>query len=142
MITYKIIKNRFFPSKEKYEATTIWPCIFTQLDFLPTKTVNHELSHCAQQREMLLVGILLALILCVFGCGWWSLFALPLFFYWYGIEWGIRYGLYRNGWEAYRNIAFEQEAYLNQGNETYTDERNDFAWVMYLGKKSYKKQNK
>lgn len=35
---------------------------------------------------------------------------------------------------AYRNIGFEREAYMNQGNMGYLQGRGRYAWVKYLKK--------
>ena len=80
---------------------------------------NHELIHTEQQLEMLI---------------------LP-FFLWYGVEWLIRLILYRNFYEAYRNISFEQEAYLNQNQMWYPEERSHFTWIKYLTRKTFRKSN-
>lgn len=111
----KVIINKILPFKG-YSAMTIWPFIFSRTE--PTGIVlNHEATHCEQQLELLI---------------------LP-FFLWYVVEWLIRLLLYRNFYEAYRNISFEQEAYLNQHNTWYVTERSHFAWVKYLTRKTFRK---
>ena len=52
-----------------------------------------------------------------------------LFYIWYIIEWIIR--LFMKG-NAYRNISFEREAYGNEHNMNYLNERNKFNWLKYL----------
>lgn len=42
--------------------------------------------------------------------------------------------MYRNAHTAYRNIGFEREAYMNQGNMGYLQGRGHYAWVKYLKK--------
>ena len=111
----RVIKNKIIPLKG-FAAITIWPFIFTKID-MRTTDINHETIHCEQQLEMLI---------------------LP-FFLWYVVEWLIRLLLYRNFYEAYRNISFEQEAYLNQHNTWYVTERSHFAWVKYLTRKTFRK---
>lgn len=108
-----IIKNNIIPPKRFY-AITIWPFIFTK-KVLSDMGKTHEIIHCEQQEEMLI---------------------LP-FFLWYGIEWLIRLILYRNFDEAYRNISFEQEAYLNECDYNYVPDRKFFAWLKFLTKKSF-----
>ena len=66
------------------------------------------------------------------GCGWWSLMTLPIFFYWYGIEYLVRWIHYKNQNNAYRNIAFEREAYQNDNNILYLKTRKYFSWIKYL----------
>lgn len=111
----RIVKNNIIPPKG-FCAITIWPWIFCRRT-LKDIDVNHELTHCEQQEEMLI---------------------LP-FFLWYGVEWLIRLILYRNFYEAYRNISFEQEAYLNQHQAWYASERSHFAWIKYLTRKTFRK---
>lgn len=133
----KIIKNNIIPLK-KFVALTMWPWIFIRR-VLYDMEMNHELIHCDQQLEMLIIGAVLFVLLLTLGCEWWSLLGIPVFFWWYLIEWLIRLAIYRNLYEAYRNIAFEQEAYLNQHSAWYTDERRHFSWVKYLNRKTFRK---
>lgn len=74
--------------------------------------INHESIHTAQMKEMLYV----------------------FFYLWYVIEWLVRLVQYRNARTAYRNIGFEREAYMNQGNMGYLQGRGRYAWVKYLKK--------
>jgi hypothetical protein len=111
----KVIMNNIIPPKS-FLACTIWPFIFCRRK-LHDMDLNHEIIHAEQQEEMLI---------------------LP-FFIWYGIEWLIRLIIYRNTFEAYRNISFEQEAYLNQHQAWYTSERCHFAWIKYLTRKTFRK---
>ncbi len=98
---------------------------------------NHEHIHGAQQREMLMAGSVAAVILLIIGCGWWSLLPVPAFFWWYLIEYVVRLAKYRDQKEAYRNISFEQEAFINEGNFLYLVGRNGFWWAKYLFRKTY-----
>ena len=57
---------------------------------------------------------------------------------WYGIEWFVRWVAY--GFDvhlAYKNISFEQEAYLNENDLSYPYERKLYYFVRYLFKESY-----
>ena len=79
-------------------------------------TKRHKNIHDMQQIEMLWV----------------------LFFVWYGVEWFVRWVAYGfDGHLSYRNISFEQEAYLNENDMSYPYERKLYSWVRYLFKKSY-----
>ena len=136
----KIVYNYIIPFKG-YLAMRVFPFIFVRKDArnLTVKDINHEKIHLRQQVEMYIVGVILTLILFVCGLSWWSLFALPIFFIWYGVEWFLRwcaYGFNQN--EAYHNISFEQEAYGNESNLDYLRTRKHFSWCKYLFKKSYK----
>ena len=71
------------------------------------RDLNHEAIHTAQMKEMLYV----------------------FFYLWYLVEWLIR--LLGKG-DAYRNISFEKEAYDNEGDLAYLENRPMFAWWWYL----------
>ena len=135
----KIVYNYIIPFKG-YLAMCVFPFIFVRKDArnLTVKDINHEKIHLRQQVEMYIVGVILTLILFVCGLSWWSLFALLIFFIWYGVEWFLRwcaYGFNQN--EAYHNISFEQEAYGNESNLDYLRTRKRFSWCYYLLKKTY-----
>ena len=68
----------------------------------------------------------------------------PFFFMWYiiyyinfGINW-ITNGF--NAFKAYRDVAYEIEAYENQGKEieVYASTRKPFGWISYLFSKEHK----
>lgn len=110
----KLVYNYIIPFKG-YLAMCVFPFIFVRKDARALKTtdINHEMIHGKQQIEMLWV----------------------LFFVWYGIEWFVRWVAYGfDGHLAYRNISFEREAYSNQSNITYLDERKPYAFLKYLTK--------
>ncbi len=107
----KIVQNRFSDLilARGFAALTVWPFIFVRTDTVPTRQLlTHEEIHARQQLEML-----------------W----LP-FFVWYGAEWLVRLCVDRR--TAYRNIAFEQEAYRNDWNEDYLTERKPYSWMRLL----------
>ncbi|MGV8136498.1 MAG: hypothetical protein AB2L20_14915 [Mangrovibacterium sp.] len=72
------------------------------------KTIRHEKIHWKQQIEMLIFP----------------------FYVWYLVEWLIR--LITNKGNAYRAISFEQEAYRNESNLNYLNNRKHFAFLRYL----------
>ena len=72
------------------------------------KTIRHEKIHWKQQMELLIVP----------------------FYLWYVIEWLIR--MITDKGNAYRAISFEQEAYQNESNLNYLDNRKHFAFLKYL----------
>ncbi|MDO4210884.1 MAG: CPBP family intramembrane metalloprotease [Bacteroidales bacterium] len=111
----KIIYNRFIPFRP-FWATNLCGFVFVRKDVgrLTEEASNHEYIHSLQQREMGYV----------------------LFFLWYNIEWLMRLVFYRNSMKAYRNIAFEREAYANERNLNYAKQRRHFAWCKYYRTKS------
>ena len=129
----KVIFNDTIPFSG-FIAMTVWPFIFVRNKAASRYNVvanNHEHIHAEQQKEMLLVGIVLAAIGYVF-VGLWALLFVPLFFWWYGIEYLYRLCQYRNTKKAYRNISTEREAYANEKDLTYLTNRRRFAWIKYL----------
>lgn len=116
-----LVKNYFIPIPG-FRCLTIWPFIFmrkmsgvrgefSELDRL------HEGVHGEQQKELLVV----------------------LFFVIYLLDWLIRLIIYRDALEAYRNISFEQEAFLYQRDPDYLSRRKRYAWVKYITRKTYKR---
>lgn len=106
----KVIRNNIIPLRG-YKAVNIMGVLFVRKDAMLRDTdYNHEAIHTAQIKELLYVG----------------------FYLWYAVEWAVR--LLRNGFkahEAYRSIAFEREAYENQGDTAYLSSRKRFAFISY-----------
>lgn len=138
------IVNRLIPLKA-YTALTQWPLLFIRKENegLFDKTAErHENIHAWQQIEVMLVCFtLLALMAWVGWLSWWWLFTSPLGFdLFYGIEYLVRLLLYRDKMEAYRNVSFEQEAYLRHHDPDYLSYRKCFAWMPFLKKKTWRKR--
>lgn len=106
----KIVKNKVLPPSG-YSAITLWPFVFTH-DDMDEETINHELIHGEQEKEMLFIPFLL----------------------WYGIEYIVRRFQYGRHNKAYRNISFERESYANENNLEYLKNRKHFSWLKYLKK--------
>lgn len=68
--------------------------------------INHEAIHTAQMKEMLYI----------------------FFYIWYILEWFIKLFKYRDGHEAYKNISLEIEAYSNESNLLYLNNRKHYNW--------------
>lgn len=100
----KIIYNNILPFKG-FKCVNLFGILFARKGANITQiTVNHESIHSQQMKELLY---------------------LP-FYIWYIIEWLIRLFLKGN---AYRNISFEREAYLNERNADYLSKRKHFAFL-------------
>ena len=76
---------------------------------MPERTKRHETIHYQQQLEML------------------------MFFQWimYGVFWLWGFVKYRDGKKAYYQCPFEQEAYANDTDVNYLENRKRFAWLQY-----------
>ena len=107
----KVIYNKRLPIKG-YTAINLFGIIFARKEFKPIseRTLNHELIHTAQMKELLYI----------------------FFYLWYGIEWLVRLIQYRDSKEAYLNISFEREAYKNQYDLSYLKYRKKYEFRKYL----------
>lgn len=129
------IVNNVIPFKG-FIAITIFPFIFVRKDVeekFDAVAENHETIHCEQQTEMTIVGAILSVILFFITSIWWSYLLVPIYFWWYIIEWLLR-SIFGTG-NAYRNISFEREAYANENDLEYNNQRNLFAWLLYMKRK-------
>ncbi len=137
------VYNDFIPF-DGYMAMTFWPFLFIRNSCRKSfddVDENHEEIHGRQQLEMLPVGLLIAAGMYLLGCGWWSLLGIPVYFWWYLTEYLVRTVAYQDAKEAYRNIAFEQEAYLNEPDFHFLSKRKCFGWVRYLFRKTYRRKS-
>lgn len=104
----KIIYNNIIPFKG-YKAINLFGILFVRKGCSMSKEdFNHEAIHTAQIKELLYI----------------------FFYVWYLIEYVIK--LFTHGKYAYRNISFEREAYANEDNLEYLDNRKHYSWTKYL----------
>ena len=82
-------------------------------DCVNDTVINHEKIHTAQMREMLFV----------------------FFYVWYVLEWFVKFFVYGDFHKAYSNLSFEREAYANEKDARYLDERGSYIWFKYILKK-------
>lgn len=100
-----IIENKLIPFKG-FSAMNLFGIIFTRdINLISDKTLNHESIHTQQMLETLIIG----------------------FYVWYVLEWFIKLFVY--GKDAYYNISFEREAYLNDFNSNYLKTRKRYNWI-------------
>lgn len=93
-------------------ALSFGPFIFCR-GVLSTRLRIHETIHWRQQLELLFVAQ-------------WALYLLM---------WLVMLIKYKgNGRAAYRNIAFESEAFENDVDPFYLETRKPYSWIKYLGK--------
>jgi hypothetical protein len=106
IVTYlPLLKNT------KIAGITLFPFIFIRdkKDLTNKRLINHERIHIRQQAELLI---------------------LP-FYIIYLINY-IRLRFIYNHNDAYRNIIFEREAYVNERNLDYLNTRKWFAFIRYF----------
>ena len=87
---------------------TLFPFIFLK-DEGDDRLINHESIHIAQYRELFVIGFYLV-------------------YMWDFIAGFIKF---KSGREAYYSIRFEKEAYANDHNLKYLENREKFAWRKY-----------
>lgn len=99
----KIIYNKFIPFKG-FLAINLFGVLFVRgtAGDINERVLNHERIHTAQMKEL-----------------WY----IP-FYMIYVLEWIVR--LFHRG-NAYRNISFEREAYENERNLDYLNDRPKYA---------------
>jgi len=113
----KIIRSSFLPFRG-FSAINLLGVLFVHHGvYLSNEMMNHERIHTAQQREMLYVFFYLA----------------------YFLEWLVRLPMRGN---AYRSISFEREAYANQRNLQYLENRPMYAWRKYVRRPVYHRQKR
>ncbi|MDP3312952.1 hypothetical protein [Lutibacter sp.] len=95
-----------------YSGLAIYPFIFLKERKLEENKplLNHERIHLQQQKELLWV----------------------FFFVWYFIEFIILLLKFKNRNKAYKNISFEKEAYKNEENLLYLNQRKFYSFLKYL----------
>ena len=124
-INMKIIRNKYIPF-QGFRAINLFGILFVRGNArISERTIRHEAIHTAQMKEMLYI----------------------FFYIGYGIEWLIRTTSYSlryvsrkirdkvrkwNPYLAYRRISFEREAYSNEKDLSYLDNRKRFAWIKYI----------
>lgn len=93
-------------------AMAIFPFVLLKRQNLSLNTVllNHEKIHLRQQMELLI---------------------LP-FYFWYFLEYLVRFLQYRVHEQAYLNISFEREAYKNEKDLNYLKKRSCFVFLRYV----------
>ena len=105
-----VIRNKAIPFQGN-KAMNLFGILFAKPNAkLDELTINHERIHTAQIRELLYI----------------------FFYLGYVIEWLIRLIQFRNGYMAYRNTSFEQEAYQNQEDTHYLKSRKFFSFLKYV----------
>ena len=119
----KIIKSNIIPlpgfaACNLFGVLFVTPKTYDRIQRGYNKTMlNHESIHTAQMKELLYVP----------------------FYILYLLFWIIR--IITPPFDtAYRDISFEQEAYTNQGNLNYLENRKHYAWTKFMFRAVNKKK--
>ncbi len=96
-----------------YRGLAVFPFVFVKhrLDKGNAVFINHERIHLRQQLEMLVIPFLI----------------------WYFIEFVLRLIQFKKWDLAYNNISFEREAYFNEKNLEYLNQRSFWCFLKYIG---------
>ena len=110
-----IVVNNIIPFG-KYTTINIFGILFTKIKkgVLTNKTVNHELIHTKQMIELGFIG----------------------FYLWYCIEYLIIRLFHKKQGDVYRDVSFEEEAYANEKDFNYLNNRKHYSWLKYIKVKS------
>lgn len=119
----KVIYNKLIPFGG-YDAINLCGILFVNTnnanfdDEEFQRMIRHESIHSKQIFEM----------------------AIIFFYVWYCVEWFIKVFKYGDSDEdgrgtAYNNISFEREAYNNQDDLSYLDNRKPYSWWHYINHK-------
>lgn len=110
-----IVPNKILPFGT-YTTINLFGVLFTKVKngLLTNRTVNHELIHTAQMKELGYIG----------------------YYLWYSIEYLIIRLFHKKQSSAYHDVSFEEEAYANEKDMTYLKNRKHYAWFKYLKVKS------
>lgn len=140
---------KLFTFLKNYSTIMLFGAIFTERSSISEKAKHHEWAHCIQYQALFSVSfVIVSIIALVSGlndhAGWWMLWLLtiPVFLYyvWYLIEYIIRLCIYRNHKKAYRNIAFEREAFDLEKDwdkpAMFRRESGGFSFLNYYGKQT------
>lgn len=105
----KVIYNKIIPFGKGFYAINLFGVLFAKGP-CDKRIINHESIHTAQIREL----------------GY-------IFFYIvYLLEWFVRVIIHRGYVEGYRNISFEREAYANDSNFAYLNNRRHYSFLHYM----------
>lgn len=137
----KIIYNNWFPFGT-YKIFNLFGILFSKDKTLDKIDINHESIHSEQIIELAILGLILTIILdLIIGIPLiFYLVGLSLFYVWYGIEYLIVRFFHRKQNDGYHDISLEEEAYNNEDDLNYLDDRKPFNWVQYIKPKSYNKK--
>ena len=93
-------------------AINLFGIVVARKECLPlsNRVLYHEAIHSRQIKELLFVG----------------------FYIWYVVEWLVRLFYIRNFKKAYRAISFEKEAFYNDTNISYLNNRKSFSFLYYI----------
>lgn len=127
-----LARTFLFPS---YSTITLTVFICTKIkdsSSLPQKVKNHESVHVRQWVEVFIISLLITFIFDIFisFSPWWYILSILTFYIWYVLEWGIKSIITRKN--AYKEISFEREARIAEGDNSYLENSDYLGWIKFL----------
>jgi len=106
-----VLVNKYLLRKG-FNGIELWPFIILRKKEMKKdlRILNHERIHLQQQAELLVL----------------------FFYFWYLIEFLVRWVHYKNRYQAYRNISFEREAYTNEKDLNYLKKRSFYSFMKFI----------
>lgn len=131
-----VIKNKFIPFKG-YETINLFGILFTKKD-VDYVEYNHEAIHTEQILECTVLGLIIICFICSIlnQSLLWLLISPFTFYILYGLEYLVIRLFHKKQNDAYHDVSFEEEAYINQDNLNYIKSRFPFTWIIYVKLKS------
>lgn len=131
-----VIKNKIIPFG-RYKTINLFGILFTKGD-IDIVEYNHERIHSKQIQECGILGFVIISILCViFNLSiYWLLTSYCTFYLLYGLEYCCIRLFHNRQTSAYHDVSFEEEAYNNQNDFDYINNRKYFNWIRYVKPKS------
>ena len=131
-----VIKNKIIPFG-RYKTINLFGILFTKED-IDIVEYNHERIHSKQIQECGILGFVIISILCIiFNLSiWWLLTSYCTFYLLYGLEYCCIRLFHNRQSSAYHDVSFEEEAYNNQRDFNYINNRKYFNWIHYVKPKS------
>ena len=129
-----IYRNKYIPF-QGFRAINLFGILFVRGNAkIDDVSINHESVHSRQYVEVGILSLILLLPLVFNGLWWlWLILSVFAFYILYVIEWSVKLFVYKfDKRKAYRNVSFEREAYNNEKDLSYLDNRKLFAWIKYI----------
>ncbi len=118
---------------------TIFPFVFYKNEYIKmNKTIsNHEAIHIQQQIECGVAGLII-FIAGVISFDLFLVFLPAVFLYYilYAVMYVLNLIIYKDDYNAYRNIPFEIEAFNHENQYDYIVFRRWFAWIKDIAARS------
>ena len=133
-----VIKNKLVPFGD-YDCINLFGILFTKIK-LSDENINHENIHTVQLLELIPIGAIIILFIDLFVnmSLWYYLLSICTFYIFYCIEYLLIRLFHKKQKDAYYDVSFEEEAYINDKNLNYLKTRKRYSSFKYIKIKSTK----